>query len=901
MSWSPPSAAATFAEHYAPLFEGRERSIELTFPFPDEGGPPPGCVIAQRVEVTEALSTPFRITVHALGARYWYHKAKDGSSVHRGRLAHPEQFLGHRARVSVRGEDRERTFDGIVTATRHLGDWPFDALDEDGFQLVELTIESALALLAYRRTCRIFHDLCPLEVVQDVLHEHWAYNPRVSQALRDLVGAIPARYPRSYLTQYQESDLDLVQRLLANAGRHYLLPNDTRWDFGHQVELIAPESRLGREPELTLCGDGTTVSGLPLRHWHGHRALGIPRTRLSSPDYRGPTVHAEANGHDLRAFNLAAGEWGEYLPLPPNARPSYDPERPHSGRAPLFGDDAQARQRARDAAADRYEGETIAPLPLGGVIRVRALQPHRHSQRKPEFSKQPSDAYDYVVVGQTLIAHAPLHRDLHQRLAADLVTLDQRAGLDVFGRKDREGPRLRARFQASPIDQPLAPDPLGHPRKAPGALTGQVIGHPGDTRSVVHTDKLGRIGVTLDWQQPADHRLSGHSPYGPDGGPVTWLRYVQPGAGDGFGFQYLPRIGDEVLVLFLNDDPDRPVAVGSLYSPKHDTPDFGGVRRNLPENAALTGLRTREHRGSGHNELCMDDSPGEVGLRLASSTAATALTLGHIATPRKIGEATPRGTGVELRTDGAAALRAAQGVLLTTFNADKDAPHLAHEETRQLLTERKQLFDQLVQAMRASSMTAPSLQVPGRIEAALGSWSKHPDGQGQPSIVITSPDSLAAVTRQSQLLHAAERIDLAAGQGIQVHSGEAIQIASAEKLECFAAEGGIAVHAQSGDIAVTTGTDRIRVTSANDILLQALNGTLRLEAARIEIATTDGSVITLADAIRAASPGVVDMHGQDTRLHGPQAVPLAAPLAKTTDEVSEKPTYLSSSHQQEKR
>jgi type VI secretion system secreted protein VgrG len=899
MSGSTPSTAPTFAEQYAPLFEGRERNIELTFPFPDEGGPPPGSVIAQRVEVTEALSSPFRITVHALGARYWYYQTKDGKEIHRDRLAHPEQFLGHRARVIVRGEDQKRTFNGIVTAARHLGDWPFDTLYDDGFQLIELTIESPLALLAYRRTCRIFHDMCPLDVVQDVLQEHRAYNARVDQSLRDLVGAFPARYPRSYLTQYQESDLDLVQRLLANAGRHYLLPNDENWDFGHRVELIAPESRLGREPDLTLCGDGNTVFGLPLRHWYGHRALTIPRTRVSSPDYKGPTAHADKSGHDLHTFGGAAGPWGEYLPLIPNARGSLDPDDHRTSYAPPFGDDAQWRQMARDAAADRYEGETIAPLPLGGVIRVRAMQPHRHSQRKPEFSRQLEDEYDYVVVGQTLIAHAPLHHDLHQRLAADLSTIDQRAGLDVFGREAVDGPRLRTCFQASPIDQPLAPDPIGQ-RKAPGALTGTVIGYHDDTRSVVFTDKLGRIGVKLDWQQPREHRLTGHSPHLHDGVPVTWLRYVQPGASDGFGFQYLPRIGDEVLVLFLNDDPDRPVAVGSLYSPKHDVPAFGGVRRGLPENDALTGLRTREHRGSGSNELCMDDSSGEVGVRLASSTAETALTLGHIATARDMGKATARGVGAELRTEGAAALRAAQGLLLTTFRADKDAPLLAHDETRQLLKERQQLFDQLVQSLQAAGMNASTDAAFHDAEAELATWHKHPAQQAAPALVIASPQSIASTTRQSQLLHATKQVDIAAGKGIQMQSGQGVQVAATTRIECFAANGGIAAHAQSGEVTVTTGTDRVRVTSANDILLQALNGTLRLEAARIEIATTDGSVITLADAIKAASPGVVDMHGQDTRLHGPRSAPLTAPAPAATEVTKATPSYLLNSHHEKR-
>jgi type VI secretion system secreted protein VgrG len=295
----------------------------------------------------------------------------------------------------------------------------------------------------------------------------------------------------------------------------------------------------------------------------------------------------------------------------------------------------------------------------------------------------------------------------------------------------------------------------------------------------------------------------------------------------------------------------------------------------------------------------MDDSPGEVGLRLASSTADTALSLGHIATPRKKGEAVHRGTGVELRTEGAAVLRAAQGVLVTTFGAAKEAPHLAHDQSRKLLAERRELFDQFVQALQASPLKAPTDDACTSVNAALDTWRDHPAQPATPAIVVASPHTIGSTTGQSHLLHAARQVDIAAGGCIQMQTAQAIQLAAAEGLECYAADGGIAAYAQNGEIALTTATDRVRVTSASDILLQALNGTIRLEAEKIEIVTTDGSILTLSDAIKAASPGIVDMHGVDTRLHGPQATLLSAPVMTTTDMAKEEPRYAAHSHQDE--
>jgi type VI secretion system secreted protein VgrG len=890
-----------FAEQFATLLNARERTIEIAFPNPESGGPPPGSVLPQRVSVTEALSTPFEVVVHALAELRWFFHTEDGTSVHRGTKAHPEEFLGRQARVVVRAEGHQRTFDGIVTGTRQLGHWDLRTESATGFQLIELVIRPGLALFAHRRTCRIFHAISPIEVVQEVLLEHQMHNPGVADTLGDVIGAIPRNpCPRRYLTQYKESDLDFVQRLIASEGCHYLLPNDTQ-RFGHRMELIGAGHRLRAEPDIELYGDGHTglvEDGLPLRHWHGRRQLGIARTRLSSPDYKGRPLDADVKGRDLDTFHRTNGPFGEYLPLSPNARAAGDG---FDRGAFAFDRDAELRQMAHDAEAERYEGETVAPLPLAGVLRITGLEAHRHTRRKdnPHEITHRSTPFDYVVTRQTLIAHVPLHGDLHQRLAADLDELDRRAGLDLFGRQDADtGPRVRSIFHALPIDQPIAPDPSRLTRQAPGALTGRVIGYPGATQDEVRTDEFGRIGVLLDWQRPADYRSSNTKHHYEHGEPITWLRYVQPGAGRGIGFQYLPRVGDEVLVLFLDDDPDRPVAIGSLYSPRQLPPQFGGVGA-LPENATLTGLRTREHHGRGSNELCLDDSRGEVGLRLASSTADTALTLGHIATPRNKGKATHRGTGVELRTEGAAALRAAQGLLLTTFGVAEGAPHLAHAQTGELLRKFSKLLDELATTIESIGMSPPKADGRHDVERALDAWNKHPGQTGTPAVVISGPAPIVMSSAKSQMIGAGTDIDLAAMRNLQLHSGEHTSIAAGTGIRAYTEKGGITAYAREGDAVIRAPAGSLRLEAGKDIDLHAREGTIRLHAPNIEIVTKDGSYITLADAIEAGTRGLVTIHSEHSHFVGPKARTIdTSPSALSGDE--SEPQYLKRGHDEKK-
>ncbi len=90
-----------------------------------------------------------------------------------------------------------------------------------------------------------------------------------------------------------------------------------------------------------------------------------------------------------------------------------------------------------------------------------------------------------------------------------------------------------------------------------------------------------------------------------------------PSAGAAWGHQFIPRIGQEVLVDFIEGDIDRPVITGVLYNGSHPTPDLSGAGK-LPGNKTLSGIKSKEHHGGQFNELLFDDMPGEVRAKLSS-------------------------------------------------------------------------------------------------------------------------------------------------------------------------------------------------------------------------------------------------------------------------------------------
>jgi type VI secretion system secreted protein VgrG len=150
---------------------------------------------------------------------------------------------------------------------------------------------------------------------------------------------------------------------------------------------------------------------------------------------------------------------------------------------------------------------------------------------------------------------------------------------------------VEASFTAVPPDAVAAPVPE-RPRVA-GAMTGVVCGASGDE---ICTDAHGRVKVRFHWdrQGKANETAS------------CWLRVAQPWAGAGYGAMFLPRVGQEVLVDFLDGDPDRPFVSGCFYNAAN-TPSW-----KLPENATVTGFKGKASpKGEICNEISMDDKKDE--------------------------------------------------------------------------------------------------------------------------------------------------------------------------------------------------------------------------------------------------------------------------------------------------
>jgi type VI secretion system secreted protein VgrG len=143
-------------------------------------------------------------------------------------------------------------------------------------------------------------------------------------------------------------------------------------------------------------------------------------------------------------------------------------------------------------------------------------------------------------------------------------------------------------FTALPSRVPATPHRLTPHPKIDGTQIALVAGPEGEE---IHPDKYGRIKVWFPWDRRASK----------DGSDTCWIRVAQNWAGTGFGGQIIPRIGMEVMVMYLDGDPDRPVVTGVVPNSRQKVP------YTLPGNKTRSVFKTRTHKGNGHNELYFED------------------------------------------------------------------------------------------------------------------------------------------------------------------------------------------------------------------------------------------------------------------------------------------------------
>ncbi len=443
-----------------------------------------------------------------------------------------------------------RTIGGIVTRFVNAGLTPY------GYTAYHLDIVPPHWMLSVGRTFEIFQEK-PVPEILDKVFDGFDVEKELNDSYEK----------RQYCFQYRETKFAFASRLMEQEGIWYR--------FDHTAS----------PPKLVMAsGNSAARVAWGLTELLANRTEEIEERLVDAQLVHAPYIgktQTRTYSEFLTQKNMreeAAAIGGTKRFKPPAALLEYVFDQQlaahRQGVTPGGGDDAANLERIfpeneRNARL-RQEAEETQGLRLFGTTTHRGLT---------AGAKVTVARHDSASVNKAWMVLSVHHRgDNGSYLAGDAANAD-----------------YENRFEALPFDVPYRPARATPWPRVGGTHVGVVVGPGGEE---IYPDKYGRVHVCFRFHDDYEQNLE-HS---------CWIRMAQVFAGPNYGSVFLPRIGHEVLVDFLDGNPDNPVIVGQLYS-DHNMPPWP-----LPENKTQSGFRTRSTLNGGsdeHNELRFEDKKGE--------------------------------------------------------------------------------------------------------------------------------------------------------------------------------------------------------------------------------------------------------------------------------------------------
>jgi len=527
---------------------------------------------------------------------------------------------------------------------------------------------------------------------------------------------------------------------------------------------------------------------------------------------------------------------------------------------------------ARQSQA-RLDFESKCYMAEGGV-RDCAAGEYFSLDGHPDLNEHADAERDFIIVALHITAQNNLPKGFDARVARLFARNHWQAdaaGLPIAARNwfDSGEMHFLARLTCVRRDVPFVPayDPRTDVPHPP-LQSATVVGPSGEE---VHCDARGCVKVRLAGTREREHAHADGAGAANTDGDSAWVRVASNwggtpgGSGLPFGALTLPRPGTEVLLAFLGGDPDKPVIIGQLYNAVAQTPRLG--QDGLPGNRYLSGIRSREIRGTRANQLRLDDTPGQISAQLGSDHGRSELNLGWLAQPRQNGTGASRGEGAELTTDQQLALRAGQGMLLSAWRRlGSGGKQLDRSEYLKLMEECVDLFKSLGECAAACAALPVDVSPQAELGAAIKDW--QPAGGAAP-IGITAPDGISFATSKAIVSYAAKNLDTIAGQHLQMSAGQRVNINAGKGLSLFAQQDGMRAIAQNGPVLVQSQHDSTQIDSAKDVKISA-KGRVIIMAEELVLLNTAGAYITLkGGGPEIGGPGALTVTTDGHHWNGP--------------------------------
>ena len=500
-------------------------------------------LLLQRMKITEGISELFRIDVELLH--------EEDQQDFRATEISIQSILGKSVTIAVRQRDGlVREFNGIV---QHFS----QGVREDvRFSKYYATIVPAVWLLTQKVQSRIFQQMSVPDILRKIFEGF--------EVDWEIQGTF---YKRNFCVQYCESDFDFASRLMEEEGIYYYFQHS---DGKHKMIIAnTPQSHrncLGKN-RIPFYHDVTRqedfISSIAM--WRFDYRLLSGKVTLWDHNFELPRKHLEAE----RPSRFTVGDnkkleiydaWAGYA-------------RKYDGVDKSGGDQAGELQKIFEdkswTAQTRMEELDVQHKTASGISDCAALS----AGFRFTLYNHPNSSTngEYIV---TSVTHEARQNPAYE-------TDEQVEG--AYGNGFSCIPHGSVPFR--PIRK--TPKPVIY-----GSQTAFVVGPPGEE---IFTDKYGRVKVQFHWDREGKMNEASS----------CWLRVAQSWAGNKWGTMFIPRVGMEVIVHFLEGDPDRPIITGCVYNPETMPP------YKLPDEKTKSTIKSNSSKdGNGFNELRFEDKKG---------------------------------------------------------------------------------------------------------------------------------------------------------------------------------------------------------------------------------------------------------------------------------------------------
>jgi type VI secretion system secreted protein VgrG len=440
---------------------------------------------------------------------------------------------------------QERTWGGVCSHLAQL------RAETDAASTYLVRLVPKIWLLSQRRGHRIFQRKKLVDIVKEVLDE-WKVDNRI-ECTNEYI-------KHDYVVQYGETDLAFISRLLERAGITYY------FDFEGGGDVVLSDApHLGKErpgdalpwcdkPQESATAEWVcrTVVGYAVRPGD-YKLRDFDFRRQPDFDLIGKAEPEKAPEDHYERYHYEPGDMKRV-----------DPPDGSGGGTPIADDKGKVRHSMK-------EGETMAKF------RLRA---ERFGRRVVKFETNCNDLHPGTII----------KIDDHPR---DDLTVGDKLLVSSFRLEGVVGQKWTYCGESVLADKPYHPPAVTPRPRIDGLQSAIVVGPAGEE---IYCDEFGRVRAQFHWDRDGKY----------DDNSSCWMRVSQDWAGAGYGSQLIPRISQEVLIAFLDGDPDQPMIVGRVYNEKQKVP------YKLPDHKTRSGWKSNSSPGSeGYNEILMEDKAGK--------------------------------------------------------------------------------------------------------------------------------------------------------------------------------------------------------------------------------------------------------------------------------------------------